>query len=200
MATDSTTAGYLAPVSVLPVNDRLLEDIFGDAIAGITGLDRNNVRPRLQPAPPNLPDQELNWCAFGVSITAQDTFAYVRQIGTLEGGAGQVERDELLDVFISFYGAQSSQLMGRWREGLSIPQNREALWLQGIKLQGLGNPLQVPSLLKDRYVRRMDLTAQFARRVIVSYTVRTIISANGELLTDTGKIPPVPITVNPPNP
>jgi len=200
MPPDSTVQGYLAPVSVLPINDRPLEDVFGDAIAGITGLDRDSaVRPRLQPQPSNLPDQEFNWCAFGVSIQNQDTFAYVRQTAALEGGEMQVERDEMLDIFISFYGAQSSQYMSRWREGLAVPQNREILWLQGIKLVGIGQPTQIPSLLKDRYVRRIDLTVQFTRRVVVRYAVRDIASASGGIHTDTGRIPPVPIIVNPPN-
>lgn len=200
MATDSTTQGYLQPISVLPVNDRALEDIFGEAIAGITGLNRNDVRPREQPQPPNLPDQEKDWCAFGVTPIEQDTFAYVRQLPALESnGEGQVERDEILDVFISFYGANSHQFMSHCREGLSVQQNREFLWLQGIKLVGIGRPIKVPSLLKDRYVRRIDLSVQFTRRVVIRYAVRNISIAIGDLHTDTGKIPPIPIIVNPPN-
>lgn len=197
MATDSTTAGYLQPVDPLPVDDRELEDIFGDAIAGITGLPRNDVRPRVQPQPPNLPDQEQNWCAFGVNLTDQDTFAYQRHLPALEtNGANQVERDVFMDVLCSFYGANSNQFMGRWREGLSIDQNRAALGNYQIKLVGLGKPVMVPSLIKDRYTRRVDLVAQFVRRVTVTYSVRHLASASGEILTE--ELPPVPIIVNQP--
>ena len=191
---------YLQPTPAsVPINDRPLEDIFGDAIAGITGLNRNtHVRPYLQPTPPNFPDQETNWVAFKVSPVDQDTFAFVRPTSSLEGGTGTVERDEYLDVLMSFYGANSNQYMSRWREGLSIDQNRWALQEEGIKLIGMGQPINVPSLLKDRYVRRLDITMQFARRVALVYDVRTIASAAGELITE--PLPPVTLTINPPTP
>lgn len=197
MSNDSTTAGYLTPIEALPPDDRELEDIFGSAIAGITGLDRNDVRPRVQPSPPNLPDQEHNWCAFAVNLTDQDTFAYQRHLPMLvTNGASQVERDVFMDVLCSFYGANSNQYLARWREGLTLQQNRAVLGTYKIKLLGLGKPVNVPSLIKDRYSRRVDFTAQFVRRVTVTYGIRHINSAGGELLTEV--LPPIPITVNQP--
>lgn len=198
MPNDSTTVGYLTPIDAIPpVDDRPLEDIFGDAISGITGLARNDVRPRVQPQPPNLPDQEHNWCAFSVNLTDQDTFAYQRHLPVLEaGGANQVERDVFMDVLCSFYGANSNQIMGRWREGLSIDQNRDVLGSYQIKLIGLGKPVMVPSLIKDRYARRVDLVTQFVRRVTVTYGIRHLLSANGELRTE--ELAPVPLTINQP--
>lgn len=196
MANDSTTLGYLTPVSPPQINDRALEDAFGDAIAGITGLGRDDyVRPRIQPEPPNFPNQETDWCAFAVTPYEHDTFAYMRQLPALEGGGGQqVERDEYLDVLISFYGANSNAYMARWREGLMVDQNRYALADLGIRLVGLGKPQAVPSLLKNRYVRRIDLSAQFTRRMTTAFAVRYLQSANGVLHTE--ELPPVPIIVN----
>ncbi len=199
MSNDTTTLGFLRPISVLPINDRPLEDLIGDMLAGITGYDRNDVRPRLQPQPPNLPDQERDWVAFGVNMTGQDNFAAVTQLPALsQNGQGVVERDEFFDVLCSFYGAHSSEYMAVWRDGLSLDQNRWVLWDHGIKLLGFGFPVNVPSLVKDRYSRRIDLAAQFARRVNVTYGIRNIASADGQLHTEV--LPPIPITVSPPNP
>lgn len=195
MPNDSTTTGFLTPVSVVPINDRALEDIFTEVIRGITGLPENMVRPRIQPSPPNQPDFEENWVAFGVTVTDQDVFHYERTLGTLEGGVTVVERDEYLDVLCSFYGANNNQYMSRWREGLSIEQNRYVLGDYGIKLVAISkNPVNVPALLKGTWARRVDFSCQFSRRVSVTYGVRAIQSATAELNTE--ELPPQPIIVN----
>lgn len=185
MANDSTTAGFLTPISVLPLNDRPLEDIFTAVLVGITGLPVDMVRPRIQPTVPNQPEQDENWVAFGVNITDHDVFPYQRQVSTLEGGNMIVERDEYLDVLCSFYGADNNQYMSRWREGLALEQNRYSLGELGIKLVAVGkNPVPVPALFKDRWTRRVDLSCQFSRRVQVTYGVRTIQSAEIGLHTE----------------
>lgn len=197
MANDSTTLGFMRPTSVLPVNDRALEDIFAETVAGITGLDRNLVRPRWQPETPNQPDFEEDWCALGVNITEQDVFPYQRHIGSLLADEGEtvVERDEFFDVLCSFYGANSNQFMSVWREGLALDQNRWALREYGIKILAVGkNPVQVPALLKNHWTRRIDLNCQFSRRVKVTYNVRSIQSA--EVTLHTEELPPQTIIIN----
>jgi len=197
MANDSTTLGFLTPVSVLPINDRPLEDIFAQVITGITGLAANMVRPRYQPTVPNQPEFDVDWVAFGVSITEQDVYPYHRQVATLERPDGDtiVERDEYMEVLCSFYGANNHQYMGRWRDGLAIEQNRYTMGALGIKLVAVGkNPVNVPALFKNTWTRRVDLTCQFSRRVSVTYGVRTIQSATVELYTE--ELPPQSIIVN----
>lgn len=195
MANDSTTLGFLTPISVVPINDRSLEDIFTEAIRGITGLPEEFVRPRYQPQPPNQPDFETNWVAFGVNITEQDVFHYDKQVEFEGDSAMVVERDEYLDVLCSFYGANNNQFMSRWREGLAIDQNRYSLEELGIKLVAIGkNPVNVPALLKGTWARRVDLACQFSRRVSVTYGVRNIESATVDLYTE--ELPPQHIIVN----
>ena len=194
MPNDSTTAGFLVPVGAVPTHDRALEDLIQVAIAGITGLPTALVRPRYQQVVPNQPDFETNWCAFGVSVSGQDTFAYQRHVPSLvSGGDSVVERDEFLDILTSFYGANNNQFMARWRDGLSIDQNRAQLASYGIKLIGLGTPVPVPALLKNQWTRRVDLTCQFARRVSTTFGIRSIQSA--EVILDTEDQSTV-ITVN----
>ena len=177
MATDSSTGGFLLPAND-PIDDRSLEDIFHETIAGITGLDNDMVRPRFQPVVPNQPGFEENWVAFGVNPIDQDTFAHEQHLPSLEtGGVNEVSRDEMMEVLCSFYGAEGRKYMTRWRNGLMIAQNRYALLNYGIKLVSLGKPVSVPALLKDRWTRRVDLAVQFSRRSIQTYAVRSIASA-----------------------
>lgn len=191
-------ANFLTPVSVLPLNDRPLEDIFTEAIMGITGLPEGMVRPRYQPSPPNQPDFEANWVAFGVNITEQDVFHYDKQVEFEGDSAMVVERDEYMDVLCSFYGADNNQFMSRWRDGLAIEQNRWSLGELGIQLVAIGKqPVNVPALLKGTWARRVDLSCQFSRRVSVTYAVRSIESAEVGIFTDEG-LPPQHIIVNPP--
>lgn len=190
-------ADYLMPLSVLPVNDRELEDIFRDAVMGITGLPSEMVRPRWQQTVPNQPEFEVNWVAVGVDILEQDTFAYERHVPSLEaGGANVVERDEQLRVLCSFYGANNFRFMSQWREGLAIEQNRFALEEHGIKLVAIDSrPVNVPALFKNTWVRRIDLGCQFSRRVEVTYGVRTVRSVGVDLHTE--ELPVQHIQVDP---
>ena len=197
MANDSTTLGFLTPISVLPINDRPLEDIFSVVLAGITGLPPNMVRPRFQPTVPNQPGYEENWVAFGVTVTEQDVYPYHRHVSSLESpqGATIVERDEYMDVLCSFYGSNNHEYMARWREGLAIEQNRYTMGDLGIKLVAVGkNPVSVPALFKNTWTRRVDLSCQFSRRVSVTYGIRSIASAAVELHTE--ELPVQTIIVN----
>lgn len=202
MPNDSTTAGFLTPISVVPVNDRALEDIFGEVLVGITGLPSDLVRPRFQPSPPNQPDFETNWVAFGVAVNEHDVFDYQQHVPyagdteppELRNGVNIVERDEGLDVLCSFYGPNNQQFMSRWREGLGLSQNRYGLLQYDIKLVAVGrNPVNVPALLKNTWVRRIDLSCQFTRRVRVTYGVRSVASAEVTLNTD---VPPTSTVIN----
>lgn len=177
MPNDSSTGGFLTPAND-PINDRPLEDIFHETIVGITGLPPEMVRPRFQPVVPNQPGFEENWCAFAVNPIDQDTFAHEKHLPSLEtNGVNEVSRDEMMEVFASFYGASGRLYMTRWLNGLALSQNRYQLLSYGIKLVGFGKPVSVPALLKDKWTRRVDLTAQFSRRLIQTYAVRSIASA-----------------------
>lgn len=203
MPNDSTTLGYLTPLSVVPVNDRSLEDIFSEVVVGITGLPQDLVRPRYQPKPGNQPDFEVDWCAMGVAVDEHDVFDYQRHLPypddpevpvDLRNGVNIVERDEYFTVLCSFYGAHNQQYMARWRDGLGLSQNRYALLGHGIKLVAVGrNPVNVPALLKNTWVRRIDLACQFSRRVTVTYGVRSVASAGVTLNTD---VPPTQTVIN----
>lgn len=188
MATDSTASGYLAPSSS-PVYDDALDDILQAATAGITGLPGNLVRPRWQPEMPQQPAFDVNWCALGVTRTVVDTFAYHSQ----DAESQAVERDETLYVMHSFYGPNAAGICERFRDGLEIPQNRAELRAQGVAIVEVEEARNLPALLKEKWVKRVDVTVVYRRRTSRVYPVRTITS--GQLGLD-NELWVTPITVN----
>lgn len=178
---DSTELGFITP-DTEPIEDAALEDIFQQAIAGITGIAGNLVRPSVQPTTPNLPDYSINWVAFLVTVLGADQDAYVEhQPALYVNGGSKVYRDERLEVKLSFYGPQGKARMTRWRDGLALDQNRWTLQDHGIKLISQGDPVNLPALQKDRWVPRVDITTTFSRRAVTAYPIRSISIADVEI-------------------
>lgn len=194
MATDSSVAGFLVPSSE-PVNDDSLDDLLQAPIVGITGIPGPLVRPRWQPEPPVQPDFDVDWCAFGITRTGPDVFSYQRHDPVGNAGAGQniVERDELLYVLHSFYGPNCARNIHRFRSGLDIEQNRATIKASGIVLVEAQDPVNLPALLKEKWVQRIDMTVVYRRRTATAYRILTLQS--GQMGLD-NELYVTPITVN----
>lgn len=197
MANDSTTAGYLAPSLPGPIYNEELEDVFHDMIVGITSLLPAMVRPRVQPDPPNQPGFDTAWCAFGVSIMESDWTSYQRHDPSGIGNNTQ-ERDEVIHVLCSFYGPRYQELEAILRDGLQVEQNRAPLAVHKIKLVEVLAPVQLPALLKERWVRRIDARIVFRRRAIRSYQIRNLEGGPGSTLNNEQYVTPLDFT--PPTP
>lgn len=191
MATNSSVAGYLAPSSA-SIEDTALDQILHDAVRDITGLAGDLVRPRWQTEPPQQPDFSVNWCAFGINRREPDVFAYA---SSSNGSTTVVEQDELLHVLHSFYGPQSSALTARLRRGLAVAQNRDALVAAGLGLVEVQEDTILPALLKEKWVRRVDVNVIYRRRASSTFQVLTITSATGSLVTDSpARTTPINVT------
>lgn len=200
MTNTSATGGYLVPDGVItpPIEDDALDDFMGDVVAAITGLDRDTaVRPRWQAEPPNLPDRTVNWCAVGITHRKADTFASVVHGPTLGGGEGAdvLTRHEELDLLISFYGPACQATGALMRDGISIAQNREQLFLAGMGLVSVGDLTKAPEILKSAWYQRADLPLVIRREVRREYPVLNLISAPITL-----NAPPVVETITPTDP
>ena len=175
MPNDSSTGGYLQPADQ-PEYDIPLEDIFQPAIVGITGLPGSLVRADFQVETSNLPSFDTDWCAFRVTVVSHDSDAHVKHDPILQSdGASTVSRDEELELKTMFYGPRGGMYLSRWVNGLSVDQNRWPLMQHGVKFRGVGRPANIPALLQNQWVRRVDLTTQFARRTHIIYPVRTVV-------------------------
>lgn len=176
MATDSSASGYLTPV-VSPSYDSSLDDILHGCIVGITGLTPALVRPRWQRQPPTQPDFDVDWAAFGITGIDPDQFMYDWHDPDGNAGAGQnvIERDELITTLTSFYGPTSTAYCERLRDGFELSQNREMLRTANVTLMQC-SPLQVvPALMKETWVRRVDMSVTFRRRTQRRYNILTVV-------------------------
>lgn len=200
MATDSTTAGYLAPLAPDPKYDEALENIFHGLLHGITGIPKTLIRPRWQPDPPNQPDFQTNWVAFGVTIMQSDWDPYLLHEPEAAAGAGisSQSQGETLHIMLSFYGPNYQAYERRFRHGIHIEQNRDALTVEKIKFIELTEPVTLPALLKEKWVKRIDSKMVCRRWVSRTYPIRHFVEASGEIDTDASvSNPPLPFVVNP---
>lgn len=183
MSIDSSVAGYLGQTSG-PIEGSALQDFLQAVIAGITGIAGQYVRPRWQPEPPNLPGYGSDWCAFGIVSREADPFGMTQHDPAGNGGSGSdnVSRHENLDVLVSFYGPNADANAGQLRDGLLIDQNRAALTAADISLIGIGEVVSVPSLVKDRWLYRVDLPVFLRRLTTRTFNILTIES--GQIVLD----------------
>lgn len=179
MANDSSTAGYLAPASE-PDYDDDLDDVLQEAVVGITGLPGPLVRPRWQSNPPQQPEFDVDWCAFGVTRVSGDIFSYQGFDPTANDAQGAVslEEDELLYCLASFYGPNATKNCKRLRAGLAIGQNRATLASNNVAIVEVGESVNLPALLQEKWVKRVDMAVTFRRRVHRSFPILTIESGD----------------------
>lgn len=176
MATSSTTAGYLLP-SDEPQDDDALVDALQEVIVGVTAIPSDLVRPRWQPEPPQRPDFDVDWAAFGLVSDLKDQSSYQGVVGTPSEPALTVERDSIVTMLLSIYGPNASGLIDRFRDGLMIDQNRDGLFAQNMALVEIQDAITLPAKIQERWVKRVDVRVLFRRRTTRVYPVRTLLSA-----------------------
>ena len=192
---DSSTGGFLAPLEQL-ADDAALDLLFQPVIVGITGLDGTLVRRKGQEVPGAQPARETTWCAFAATTTQSDTNPSLVHDPHADGGLGRdIElRSETIEVTASFYGPAAIGSAKILRDGLDIPQNREAMRAQGLAYVDLVRITFVPDLQNGQMIRRGDVVFRVRRMVVRSYAIRNILSIDGAVITDVGG-PAGPTTV-----
>jgi hypothetical protein len=182
----SATGGPLSPSDVTPpLYGDGLYDFFNSLVAGITGIDGDrNIIPAWQEEPPNLPAVGTNWVA--LAIGTYDGEPYASELhnpgdGSAAGfqGSDTVMRQEILSLQCSFYGPGAGAMMALFRDGMSVAQNREPLLAQNMGLLSFDRAETVPSLIKQKWLNRIVITARFRRAVVRTYPVLDLLSAGG---------------------
>lgn len=182
MPNDSTTAGYLIPVSTPVVTDAQLDAIFQKFVVGVTGLPGSLVRPRWARVPAPVPaDPDTDWAALGVMPITADDNAYVQHITDVDNGIDVLIRHEVVEVLASFYGAHGQKNALLCRDALWIGNNRDMLAVQGIGFVDVGSVNPLPEQVNQQWLRRYDLSMRFRRVVERTYNVRDIASSEGTI-------------------
>lgn len=131
----------------------------------------------------------MDWCAFGVVRKEEDVLSYNEHLSENQGTA-VVSRDSLMHVMHSFYGPNSRRASARFRAGLSIAQNRAALKAANIAVVSVGEDVILPELLKEKWVRRVDVTVIYRRRLTSIFDVRYLLSTGEVELNVDATVPP----------
>lgn len=178
----SATGGYLQPVTS-PAADTELRRIVHGFIAGVTGISGAYVRPKWQGNPASIPVTGTDWCAYGIG-NFQAGAPYQVQVANGSDTQSEIDQHERFDVDCSFYGPMCEMYARMVRDGLYIAQNREALWLQGISVTGIGLLTHVPEIVNDVWLDRCDITVSMGRNENSRYNVLHFLSADGTINTD----------------
>jgi hypothetical protein len=194
MANDSLAAGFLTPIGVSPTTDDDLDNALHSTLAGVLGdIPKSFIRPRWQPEPPNAPQKNTNWVAFGVVRSEFDRNAAQRQLSSPSEGVTEVSRDELLYVLLSFYGPNAGRYEARFRDGMELTQNRDILRSLNVALVELQDPAIIPDLSKQTWVRKVEATMILRRRTVNLYQVRTLVGLSGSFLDNEEYLTPIVI-------
>lgn len=183
MANDSTVAGYLQPSGSGPAEDADLDSIFQQMIVGITGLPGNMVRPRWQATVPKQPEPSANWCSIGVTGIEHDANSY--ESWNQEIDSETFIRHEILTVLASFYGANALNYAGQARDGLYVQQNNATLDQYEMGLVEVSSIVTAPELVNQQWVRRFDLPIRVRRRVVRTYPILNVLSAQATAKSET---------------
>ncbi|WP_428848012.1 phage neck terminator protein [Serratia marcescens] len=173
MSNDSTTPGYLTPVSDGPTYDEALERQISRWIRGVTGMEKDNVYPRWTDPQPQIPKNGTTWCAFGITGVQEDANpAYIQ-------GAENAEQwsHETIDILVCFYGPQGMTVATRFRDGLFVSQNNDELKNNDLTLLDCGRIFNLPELINNQWVRRYDIAVRLRRKVIREYGIKSLVEA-----------------------
>lgn len=185
MSANSSVKGPLLPAdSPAPLEDDALEDFLHDVFAGITGITNDLIRPRWQPDDPNQPNREDTWLAFGVMRMAADTYPAIMLHDTAGEGSDELQRHETIEVLISAYGPLAATKLSLLRDGMQVEQNRAVLTDVGMNLQETQDIIPAPTLVKEKWLHRYDMTMILRREIQRVYPVLTLESAKVSLNND----------------
>lgn len=186
MANDSSTGGFLSPISSLPSEDAALDLVLQALVVGVVGLPGNLVRPRWQEVPPTQPEAGTDWVAIGV--TEEDPEPNISLIHNAAGDGSSTSIDvDIITVLASFYGPNARGNAKTLRTGLMIAQNREFLFNTGLALMEAPSKSRfLPDLVNQKTLRRVDISMRFRRRTVLNWAILNVLQFEGSLITQDG--------------
>lgn len=125
---------------------------------------------------PKQPDINVNWISFGIDVSVPDANAYTNY--NSDGSFGS-QRHETLEIGTDCYGPDALYISGLIRDGFQIKTNLDALQVAKMGFVETGPARQIPDLVNERFVGRVNMSIILRREVLRVYPVPTIISANG---------------------
>lgn len=184
----STQPGFLTPVEELVPTDEILEDAITHSVSGISGLPREMVRPTFgtdEAGNKQLkqPNNDVNWVAVQLIRTELEDVPQRRQTSD-DDGQTILTDTKIREFLLSFFGPNGSGYAERFRDGLYISQNRDALRSLGLNLIECGNIITAASLKDNTFRPRYDVNLRLRHVTQRTYNVRNVIGAQGVIVSD----------------
>jgi hypothetical protein len=181
MPNTSATGGHLQESgAVVRVT---LEDLWQSVLTGITALPGDLVRPANQEDPGPTPGSSVTWAAFQIIDGSAEDYPYIRHYGDGDGYDIVTDWAEK-NVLVSVYGPDADDVGDTIRRALHVGQNRDALRLAGVAVTRIGVPQQMPELVNEKWLRRVDLWIYTSVETRGTYQILNILRATGILYAD----------------
>jgi hypothetical protein len=182
----SATGGYIPALPPPPAGGGAeIAAALQSAIATLTGLPGNLVRPRWQATPPTQPPVTTTWASVGISgVESTDDYPFIRHDGAMQvpgapgPGADILTRQLTYKVIVTFYGPSPDVLAGLLRDGFYIQQNWEALHKLGCKLHTVRDLSWTPEMVNQQWVDRFDVEMTIRQMITRVYPVLNIVGAD----------------------
>ena len=178
-----------------------LTDLMQQVVAAICGLDGELVIERWQEEPPILPPVKYQadgipgvdaWGAIGVVGSKPLGYSAAIELNpgaAVDTGFSSVQDWETFDVVCSFYGPRADYYATILRLGIvGCAQNRENFQLLGLGFMNTSGRTRVPTLIKNIYMNRVDITLFFSRQVQVYYPVLYLLKGPATVRIETGLV------------
>ena len=187
---DSRSSGVLQPLA--KENTGEVETRLRSFVSQVTGIALNLVRKRWMQKPGTQPSIGVDWCAVGV------TSVQTHGVPVIKGRKGNVadpvsgdvtsEAHQSLTCVATFYGPNAAENADLFRSGILLGQNNDWFQSQNLTIQGVDDNIQhLPDFQLQQWIDRYDVTFRVGRKVSRTYGVRTIASADVEIITEKGK-------------
>lgn len=181
---------YVLPTSTNnELNDTGINRFLQSLVVGVTGLPPTMVRQRWQPQPADQPGFDVDWAAVGPIRREREKFPAVMHTTNPQDFSDSVDtiyNNEIVEVLASFYGPNKDKFTELFTLGLFLEQNRTAIFLNGFGLVDVDDVLNVPALLKERWVPGNDVPFRLRRQQIYTYKVPNLEYAQCAVIVEQG--------------
>lgn len=184
---------FLQPI-VQPLEGQPLLDFLQGWLVGVSGYPGENVRPRWQTEPANLPLATVDWMSFGIMSRVADSFPYESEDPS--GTFTNYIRHEELRILLSFYGPNADSFAAIVRDGIFLPWNNEYLFPQSMNVHGVDDLVNVSEIVKFQWYKHFDLPIALRRKLVYNYAIESLLSVTGTVTTVTPSIPVLNINVS----